>query len=147
MNALRSGLVACLVTVALAATASTASASSKAQYGVQDDAWLQVGSTKMWSLDERLAMLDQLGVDVVRYTLRWDHIALSRPKNPANPDDPAYDWSPSDAEVSVGVRWTCPATASRAARTSWRVTGAERIADPSPYFLLRNWCFTPKQYL
>jgi len=86
-----------LVTVALAATAATAPASPKAQYGVQDDAWLQVGSTMMWSLDERLAMLDQLGVDVVRYTLRWDHIALSRPQKPANPDDPAYDWGPSDA--------------------------------------------------
>src|SRR2546421_329784 len=46
---------------AVAALTSTASASSRAQYGVQDDAWLEVGTTKMWSLDERLAMLDRLG--------------------------------------------------------------------------------------
>ena len=79
------------ITLSLAAGASTASASSKAQYGVQDDAWLQVGTAKMSSLQERLATLDQLGVDIVRYTLRWDHIALARPQVPANSDDPAYD--------------------------------------------------------
>ena len=90
-------LVAGLAAVALAATASTASASWKAQYGVQDDVWLEVGTQKMWSLEERLAMLDQLGVDVVRYTLRWDHVAPSRPREPANPADPAYDWSSADA--------------------------------------------------
>ena len=90
-------LVAGLAAVALAATASTASASWKAQYGVQDDAWLEFGTQKMSSLEERLAMLDQLGVDVVRYTLRWDHIAPLRPKEPANPADPAYDWSSADA--------------------------------------------------
>jgi hypothetical protein len=90
-------LVAGLAAVALAATASTASASWKAQYGVQDDVWLEVGTQKMWSLEERLAMLDQLGVDVVRYTLRWDHVAPSRPREPANPADPAYDWSSTDA--------------------------------------------------
>ena len=90
-------LVAGLAAVALAAAASTASASWKAQYGVQDDVWLEVGTQKMWSLEERLAMLDQLGVDVVRYTLRWDHVAPSRPQEPADPADPAYDWSSADA--------------------------------------------------
>jgi hypothetical protein len=85
-----------LVVIALAA-ASPAAASWKAQYGVQDDAWLEVGTTKNPSLEERLRTLDELGVDVVRYTLRWDHIATYRPDRPADPDDPAYDWSSSDA--------------------------------------------------
>ena len=48
----------------------------------------------MWSLDERLAMLDQLGVDVVRYTLRWDHIALSRPQKPGEPGRPRLRLEP-----------------------------------------------------
>jgi len=92
-----SALVAGLAAVALAATAVTASASWKAQYGVQDDAWLEVGTTKSPSLQERLATLDRLGVDVVRYTLRWDHVAPLRPEKPANPADPSYDWSSADA--------------------------------------------------
>src|SRR3954447_18988358 len=93
---LRVVLVA-IVAVALAAEASTASASWKAQYGVQDDAWLEVGTTKWSSLQERLSALDQLGVDVVRYTLRWDHIAPFRPTDASNPADPVYDWSSADA--------------------------------------------------
>jgi Cellulase (glycosyl hydrolase family 5) len=85
------------VAVALAAFAGTASASSRAQYGVQDDVWLEIGTTKMWSIQERLETLDRLGVDVVRYTLRWDRVAPLRPTAPASPDDPAYDWSSADA--------------------------------------------------
>src|SRR5438874_1521975 len=99
---------------AVAALTSTASASSRAQYGVQDDAWLEVGTTKMWSLDERLAMLDRLGVDVVRYTLRWDHVAPLRPQSPANPDDPAYDWSSADALLAAPARGS---TSTRITRT------------------------------
>jgi hypothetical protein len=97
VKVLRSALVAGLAVIALVATAATASASSKAQYGVQDDAWLEVGTTKWPALEERLSTLDELGVDVVRYTLRWDHVAPSRPKKVADPDDPAYDWSSADA--------------------------------------------------
>src|SRR5437764_298770 len=80
-----------------AALSSTASASWKVEYGLQDDAWLEVGTPRMSSLDGRLAMLDRLGVGVVRYTVRWDHVAPRRPEAPADPDDPAYDWSSADA--------------------------------------------------
>jgi hypothetical protein len=93
----RARLVIAAALVALAATASTASASSRALYGVQDDAWIEVGSPKSGPLEERLATLDRLGVDVVRYTLRWDHVAQRRPKEPVDPADRAYDWSSADA--------------------------------------------------
>lgn len=68
-----------------------ASASPGIQFGVQDDAWLSSGS-----LPDRLAILDQLGPDVVRYTLRWDQVARKRPARAVNPDDRAYDWRASD---------------------------------------------------
>lgn len=100
MNARRlASLAAGLAAVALAATASSASASWNARYGIQDDAWIEAGTTGMPVLEERLAMLDQLGVEVVRYTLRWDHVAPRRPRHPADPSDPAYDWSSADALV------------------------------------------------
>jgi len=104
-----------------AALSSTASASWKVEYGLQDDAWLEVGTPRMSSLDGRLAMLDRLGVDVVRYTVRWDHVAPRRPKAPADPDDPAYDWSSADALLAglqahridvVLTVWGTPAWAS-----------------------------------
>src|SRR5947199_8320722 len=95
----RGTIIIGLLAVVLFATATSASASWKVQYGVQDDAWLQAGSTKSASLEGRLETLDQLGVDAVRYTLRWDRIAVYRPEHPADPDDPAYDWSSADALV------------------------------------------------
>src|SRR5436305_15047573 len=79
-----------------AALASTASASWKVEYGLQDAAWLEVGTPKMSSLEGRLTTLDRLGVDVVRYTVPWDHVAPPRPEPPPAPHHPDYDWSPAD---------------------------------------------------
>ncbi len=90
-------LLAWLVAAFLAVGASTASASWKVKYGIQDDAWLEYGTAKSPLLEDRLQMLDQLGVDAVRYTLRWDHVAVFRPEHPSDPNDPGYDWSSSDA--------------------------------------------------
>jgi hypothetical protein len=73
--------------------ASPASASHAARYGVQDDAWLLYGPG---TLDGRLDTLRQLGVGVVRLTLRWDRVAPTRPANPRDPDDPAYRWNAYD---------------------------------------------------
>ena len=67
-----------------------ASASSRIQYGVQDDAWLLYGPPA--SPAERIQTLQRLGVDLVRLTLRWDTIAPKAPASPRDPADPAYDW-------------------------------------------------------
>jgi hypothetical protein len=134
----RAGLVIAAALVALSATASTAVASHNAQYGVQDDAWLQVGAPKSGPLEERLATLDRLGVDVVRYTLRWDHVATRRPAHPANPADPAYDWSSSDALLEglhargidvVLTLWGTPAWANGWQKPNWAPKSASALAS------------------
>jgi hypothetical protein len=66
-----------------------AHASPGAQYGIQDDAWLMYGPG---TLSDRLAMLDDLGVKVVRFTVRWDQVAPKRPAHPRDSADPAYRW-------------------------------------------------------
>jgi hypothetical protein len=66
-----------------------ASASSYAQFGVQDDAWLMYGAG---SLDQRVTTLRRLGVKIVRLSLRWDQVAPTRPASERNPSDPAYRW-------------------------------------------------------
>ena len=138
MKVLRSALVAGLAVIALVATAATASASSKAQYGVQDDAWLEVGTTKWPALEERLSTLDELGVDVVRYTLRWDHVAPSRPKKVADPDDPGYDWSSADA-LLAGLQahgidvlltiWGTPRWANGGRKPNWAPKSPSALAS------------------
>jgi hypothetical protein len=66
-----------------------ASASTRIQYGVQDDAWLLYGPEPP---AKRIEILQRLGVDVVRLTLRWDAVAQNAPADARDPDDPAYDW-------------------------------------------------------
>jgi hypothetical protein len=77
-----------------------ASASSRVTYGIQDDAWLVYGPG---TLPERVAELDQLGVALVRYTLRWDQIAAKRPAQQGDANDPAYAWGAAD-EVLGALR-------------------------------------------
>jgi len=60
-----------LIAAALAATTTPAEASSRVEFGIQDDAWLEFGPGK---LSDRVAELDRLGLDAVRVTLRWDQI-------------------------------------------------------------------------
>jgi hypothetical protein len=63
-----------LVLIALllaAVSAQQAQAAPAVKYGIQDDNWLLNGPGK---LRERLDTMDRLGVDVVRFTLRWHEI-------------------------------------------------------------------------
>ena len=85
--------IAGVLTLALLAPAG-ASASPHIQYGVQDDAWLLYGPE---APAQRIQILKRLGVDVVRLTLRWDTVAQSRPADPRDPDDPAYNWELYDS--------------------------------------------------
>ena len=83
------GAVAAFVTALALLGALPAQASPGAQYGIQDDAWLMYGPG---ALSDRLALLDGLGVRVVRFTVRWDQVAPKRPANPRSSADPAYRW-------------------------------------------------------
>ena len=79
------------VCAAVAAVASpSARASAHAQYGIQDDAWIMAGPG---TLTDRIAVLQRVGVKLVRLTLRWDEVARSRPTSPRDPADPAYVWT------------------------------------------------------
>lgn len=86
------GFLACLGALALVCVATPASATSAPgiAYGLTDDAWLANGPG---TLDDRVATLQGLGVQVVRYTVRWDEVAPTEPAAPSDPQDPAYDWT------------------------------------------------------
>ncbi len=88
-------------TLVLAASGTTASKSARSVlYGVNDDAWLAHGPG---SLESRLDTLDRPGPEVVRYTIRWDRVARTRPASPRSAADRAYDWDEVDA-VLRGLR-------------------------------------------
>jgi hypothetical protein len=81
-------LVTALAAVALA-VAAPAQGSNEIRYGIHDDAWLIYGPG---TLDERIDRLQSLGVEIVRFTVRWDQVAKERPENPRSSSDPAYTW-------------------------------------------------------
>jgi hypothetical protein len=86
--------VAVLAAIAGAgAVAAPATAAPGISYGLTDDAWLANGPG---TVDDRVETLRHIGVHVVRYTLRWDQIAATRPATATDPQDPAYDWSAAD---------------------------------------------------
>jgi hypothetical protein len=87
-------VLACLVSIA-ASTLDTphATAATGVRYGLTDDAWLMDGPG---TLESRVARLDALGVQVVRFTIRWDQVAHARPAVASDPTDPAYTWGKDD---------------------------------------------------
>jgi hypothetical protein len=89
-----------LLALAACVAASSARASKDVRYGIQDDGWLEFGPG---TLNQRLATFRRLGVPLVRFNLRWNEIARSRPRKPASPRDRAYDWRRPD-RVLRGLR-------------------------------------------
>jgi hypothetical protein len=132
------------------AAAPHASAAPGVKFGLTDDAWLTNGSG---TLEQRLAKLDALGVRVVRFTLRWDQIAHTRPTTPADPSDAAYDWSAADPVLNglkqhgidvvlqlVGTpAWANGGKASNYAPASSATFGAFATAAAHQYPFVRRW--------
>jgi hypothetical protein len=89
---MRSLIAAAFACAALGgAAAPEAGASPAVRFGIQDDAWLTHGDG---TLDDRLDRLERLGVDLVRFNLRWDAIEATRGRP---------DWQASDL-VLEGLR-------------------------------------------
>jgi len=81
------GTLMALVAALLALAAAPARASVGASFGIQDDAWLMDGPG---SLEQRITTLQSLGAHIVRFTVRWDQVAPTKPGNARNPS--SYEW-------------------------------------------------------
>ncbi len=112
--------------LALLVLAGPASASPYAQYGIQDDAWIAYGPG---TLDERLNTLDELGVDLVRYTVNWHEVEKTRGNR---------DWAQTD-RILNGLRahgisavvtiWGTPRWANGGRSANWAPTKASSFAN------------------
>src|SRR2546427_7448343 len=90
-------LICALAAAAAAVFASAAPASPGVRYGIQDDAWLMYGPG---TLSQRLDLLQQLGVEVVRLSIRWNVVAPTEPKRALSATDPAYRWGMYDSVLN-----------------------------------------------
>jgi hypothetical protein len=119
-----------LVAVAACVVASPAHASRGVQYGIQDDAWLEFGPG---TLNQRLSTFKRLGVPLVRFSLHWNAIAPRRPKHPASPTDPAYDWRRSDRVLRGLRRYGLTPVLTLVGTPAWANSGRQpNFAPPHP---------------
>jgi hypothetical protein len=109
------GVIATLAALALV-LAAPAGASRYVRFGVQDDAWLASGPG---TLSQRLDRLERLGVEIVRFNLRWDQVATKRPAFGRDPDDPAYRWDVPDAVLEGLRRRGLPAVVTLLGTPAW----------------------------
>ncbi len=93
-------LVVLLALAGVAFAPQRAAAATGVKYGLTDDAWLLNGPG---TLESRLTRLDDLGTQVVRFTVRWNEVAPTKPADGADPADPAYHWTSDDAVLN-GLR-------------------------------------------
>ncbi len=135
--------------IALAA-AQQAAAAPGVKYGLTDDAWLASGPG---SVDARVAKLRSIGVQVVRFSVRWDQVAPTKPTTPADPSDSAYDWSTVDpvlqalhtAGMDVVVQlvgtpsWANGGHGTNYAPTSPATFGAFASAAAQQYPWVKRW--------
>jgi hypothetical protein len=131
-----------LIAILLAAVCGEqAQAAPGVRYGIQDDGWILYGPGK---LGERLDRIDRLGVDVVRFTLRWEEIEPARGR---------FRWRSSDRVLRglqtrgiqpvvtlVGVPgWVNGGRAPRFAPPSGKEFAAFATAAARRYRFVRYW--------
>jgi len=122
--------------LALSTAGSGASSSTRdVAFGVADDAWLAHGPG---TLESRLDELSDLGVDVVRFTIRWDRVADRRPLDARDPADPTYSWGEVDPVVRglrrhgidpVVTLFGTPAWANGGRAANWAPSSGKAFAD------------------
>jgi hypothetical protein len=111
----RAGVLACATTLALAGAWP---ASAGAGYSKKKAIW---GPVERGILSQFPVYRD-LGVGIFQMELRWDQVALRRPRSPQNNHDRAYRWPP-ELDYAVGE------TRSRRVRIAVTVFGTPRWAN------------------
>jgi hypothetical protein len=112
------GLAAAVCVAVVLAAPPVASGSRYLQIGIFDDTQILYGST-----DRVFRDLDALHVQVIRVNLWWGRpgmgVARRKPRNPMNPNDPAYDWAVYDRAVGYAAQYGMKVVFSLLGTPSW----------------------------
>ncbi|MGZ4397472.1 MAG: cellulase family glycosylhydrolase [Gaiellaceae bacterium] len=124
-----------VLTLAIATAAQSAGKTSrsakgtKALLGIFDE-----GQTLYGNPDYAFSVLHDLNTQVVRSHLYWGGkygVARSRPANPTDPNDPAYDWTLYDREVQYASQYGIKVIFSIYGTPSWANGGKGLNAAPT----------------
>jgi hypothetical protein len=88
--------VAVLAAVAMLGVAGQAAAALPLRTALNENGELATPDAALF-----LKRIRSSGADMLRLPVPWGAIAASRPTNPANPNDPVYDWSVFDERVRL----------------------------------------------
>jgi hypothetical protein len=72
----------------------------------------------------------ELGVEVVQFQIHWDEVAPTRPVNPRDPEDPAYDWRLVDAFVNQDAPYGIALSALVQRAPAWANGGRSGVWAP-----------------
>lgn len=97
------GLLLCGLLVALTFATPARAGALKAIWGSHEIASGVANCPSDGSRCSAFPIYEHLGVDVFQYQVHWNEVAPTRPANPRDPNDPAYDWGALD-DVAAGAR-------------------------------------------
>jgi hypothetical protein len=131
--------LAAIVLVAAGLAAPAATAKKHMLVGIQDEA-----NTLYGVPDQTFPILRQLRTQVLRVNLYWGGrfgVALERPVNAANPNDPAYDWSLYDRTVNYASQYGIKMLFSIYGTPGWANKHRGLNRAPTSYADLRKFAF------
>jgi hypothetical protein len=96
---MRRRYLAALCGAAIVCGAMPATASAKLKIGVTDIAQQNRSPAFFWQNVKKYKM------SIIRTQVSWKDIARHKPKNPEDPNDPAYNWRTLDKNVRDGAAW------------------------------------------
>ncbi|HUH14378.1 MAG TPA: cellulase family glycosylhydrolase [Gaiellaceae bacterium] len=137
---LRFTLLLAAVAATLAAAA-PAGASPNIRYGIQDDAWLLYGAG---TLDGRIDTLDQLGVDLVRFTIDWSKVEARRGVHDWSAVDPVLEGLRARGIRAVVTLYGTPRWANGGQSPNWAPTSGSTFAAfaaaaAKRYIWVKDW--------
>ncbi|MDQ3067722.1 MAG: cellulase family glycosylhydrolase [Actinomycetota bacterium] len=137
---MRRALLLLIVLVGVA-SAQPAAAAPGVQYGIQDDAWLQFGPG---TLEQRIATLDRLGVDIVRFTIDWSKVEPQRGDRDWSSVDPVLNGLRARGIRAVATLYGTPGWAnggqsSNVAPTSASTFAGFAAATAKRYSWVKDW--------
>jgi hypothetical protein len=130
-------LIAVLATAVVAASAQPAGASRYMRVGIYDEAQTLYGPVQ-----QTFTTLQQLHVQEIRLNLYWGGtygVARRKPAHPANPADPAYDWSLYDRTVEYAAQYGIHVLFSVYGTPGWENAAAGANHAPAKAADLQNF--------
>jgi hypothetical protein len=106
-------------------SAAPAQASPYIRYGLQDDAWLVYGPG---TLDERIAELDRIGVELVRFTINWHEVEKVRGKRSWGSADSVLEGLREHGIAAVVTLYGSPRWANGGRSPNWVPTSGSTFA-------------------